>query len=236
MKPGQVSMGLGVLGAVRPDGGIGALSLRATAPVHERVQIDVLAGVFAAPATAPGASGTKISARDVQLRVPVLAIDEPDLQLRVAPGVSLPLGSASSGLGYTLLTTGSFDPTLSASLAAGGTWLVLVGGTVRVPLHPGFDRIQQGVYGLADVRVARRFGPGAGFAGVSFAGQQARGLTSPGFVELAPVLGATYPLGDRWGADAGLRVPVWTGESARPYYAALQIGVTRVLGKRASQH
>jgi len=210
---------------VRPDGGVGALSIRASTPLTKKVQVRLLTGLFAD-------SAEGFSARDTQLEFPHLVINKPTLQLRLQPGVSLPLGSVSSGLEYTLLTTGSVDPTVGADLAVGGTWLFLAGASGRAPLYAGFDKIRQGLYGRADMRVARRVAGGAVFLGASLAGQRARGLTAPGFVELAPIAGLAVPLDDQWGAELGARVPVWTGAADRPYYAALRVGLTRVLGKR----
>lgn len=222
-------MGAGFLAGVRAEGSVGALSARAVTPVHERVQIAVLAGVFA------DLDG-RVSARDVQLQAPVLALNEASVQLRVTPGLSLPLGSATSGLEYTLLTTGSFDPTLSVDLAVGGAWVFLAGVSGRAPLHPGFDRVRQGVYGRTDLRVARRMGGGAGFVGVSLVGQATRGFTSPGFVEVAPIAGLSVPLDARWGLELSARFPVWAGDEPVPYYSAMRFGMTRVLGKRKPEH
>ena len=185
------------------------------------MQFTAITGLFAAV-------DGKVSARDLQLSAGYFAVSKPTLQVRVAPGVSVPLGSASSGLDFTLLTTGSFDPTLSVNLAAGESWLVLGGASLRVPVHPGFDRVRQGAYGRSDLRVAKRVGGGALTLGLSAAGQQTRGLSSPGFAELSAVAGASVPLSKTWAGDAGLRVPLWTNPTPRPYLLALQLGATHV--------
>lgn len=214
---------------MRPDGGVGALSARANLAVHKRVQLGVVAGVFADD------KGT-ISPRDLQLSAPIFVLNKPSTQLRITPGVSLPLGSAASGLEYTLLTTGSFDPTLGVQFATGSTWVLLTGVSTRLPLHPGFDRVRQGVYARGDLHLARRIGGGALSGGASLAAQQTRGFTSPGFTELAAVVNASMPLSDRWGLDVGLRAPVWTDPKPAPYLVALQVGLTHVIRKAETDH
>lgn len=179
----------------------------------------------------------KLSARDAKLTVPLLVVSEPDVQLVVTPGVSLPLGSSTSGLNYTLLTTGSFDPTLGLGFAAGGAWLVSASANARLPLHPGFDRVQQGLFFTASARGARRVGGGGVHAGVAFAGQVRRGYTAPGFMELAPTAGFSVPLGERWGLDVNARVPVWVQSGPLPYWFALQASVRTIVPlKKAPEH
>lgn len=200
------------------------MSIGAEVPISSRVGGRALTGVFL------DTSGT-FSLRDVQLALPVLAVRKPTAVWRIAPGLSLPLGSVSSRYDYTLLTTGSLDPTLTSDLIVGGSWLMLLDGSVRVPLHPGFDRIRQGVYGRTGARVARRLGGGAVAMGLSLGGQQQRGLTSPGFVELAGVASLQAPLNERWGLGIDARVPMWTGDTPSPYLAALSLSVRRVFGE-----
>jgi hypothetical protein len=213
---------VGLLGAAQRNAAIGAVSTLVQTPLGKRVDLAASAGLF-------GSTSGSWSPRDVQVRVPLRLVDRPTALWTLGPGVSLPTGSIASGIEYTALTTSSVDPTLTSSLTFGGAWVGALDGTVRWPVHAGFDRIRQGVYGRFDARLARRVGGGAVIAGLSYAAQQTRGLTSPGFQELAVVAGASLPLSDTWGSQVGLRVPVLTDEVR--YLAALQVGVTRVVGK-----
>ena len=213
---------MGMLGAVRPRGAVRAVGVSGVLPLHRRVHTSLSVGMFAD-------SDGKFSARDAQLGLPLYVVDEPSVQWVVTPGVSLPLGSSTAGLEYTLLTTGSFDPTLSTAVSAGSTWLVFAGASVRAPLHPGFDRVQQGVFTTASVSGARRIGSGGLAVGISTAHQTRRGFSSPGFFELAPTASWSVPLGKRWGLNVGARVPVYTRPSPPPYWFAVQITVNHVV-------
>ncbi len=216
------------ISGTRSPGGVGALTLRGVTPITSWMHASVLFGAFV---ETPGNPGL----RDAQLSTPFLVVNEPDLQLRITPGFTLPLGSTTAGLDYTLLATGSVDPTLELGFAAGGTWMALATGYVRAPLYAGIDRIQSGVYARGGGRLARRVGGGAVHVGLSMAGQQTRGLTSPGFVELATVAGATIPLDDRFGLTLTTRVPLWTGDQPRAYFTAVSAALTTVIGKRKSR-
>lgn len=218
-----------MLGAVKPGGGVGALGLLGTLPLTKRVHTGLAVGGFVDFGTG------KVSARDAKLTLPLLAVNEPDVQFVVTPGVSLPLGSSTAGLNYTLLTTGSFDPTLGLGFAAGGAWLVSAQAQARLPLHPGFDRVQQGLFFTASARGARRVGGGGVHAGVAFAGQLRRGFSAPGFAELAPTVGFSAPLGDRWGLDVNGRVPVWVQSGPLPYWFALQVSVRTIVPLKKKQ-
>jgi hypothetical protein len=206
-------------------GGVGALTLRGVTPITSWMHASVLVGAFVETPANPGL-------RDAQLSVPLLVVNESDLQFRIAPGFTLPLGSTTAGLDYTMLATGSVDPTMDVDFAAGGTWLGMASASVRAPLYEGIDRIQSGVYARGDGRIARRIGGGAVHAGVSVAGQQTRGLSSPGFVELAAVAGGSIPLNERFGLNLNARVPLWTGDEPRPYFTAVSAALTTVIGRR----
>lgn len=216
---------MGMLGALRPRGAVGSVGATGVLPLHDRVHTSLSLGLFAD-------SDGKFSARDAQLGLPLYVVSKPAVQLVVTPGVSLPLGSSTSGLEYTLLTTGSFDPTLAVGLSAGAAWMVLAQASVRTPLHPGFDRVQQGIFSTATVSGARRIGGGGLAVGVAAAHQTRRGYSAPGFFELAPVASWSVPLGDVWGMNVGARVPVYTRPSPPPYWFAIQIAVNRVVKLR----
>lgn len=192
-------------------------------PVTKRVHTSLSLGAFY-----DSAAG-KLSARDAKLTVPLLVVNEPAVQLVVAPGVSLPLGSSTAGLQYTLLTTGSFDPTLGVAFATGGAWMLTADASARWPLHPGFDRVQQGIFGTASLQGARRVGAGGVHVGLAYAAQAQRGFTAPGFMEIAATAGFAAPLAERWGLDVSARVPFWVQDGPLPYWVALQATLRTVV-------
>lgn len=225
MRPGEASISLGMLGALQPEALVGAVSIRAETPLSKVFGLTGSLGLFAS-------TDGRFSPRDAQVTAPVRLLATPTVSWTVQPGVSLPLGSVSSGIEYTVLTTSSVDPTLGTTLAAGAAWMGLIDLSVRTPVHKGFDRIRQGTYARADGRVARRIAGGAVLAGVSVASQRANGLTSPGFYEVAVVAGTSLPLGKSWGSQILARVPV--AMDTERYRFALQLGATRVVGKPRS--
>lgn len=226
MRPGEASISLGMLTALQPDAVVGAVAVRVETPLSQAVGLTGTLGLF-------GSTDGRFSPRDAQFTLPIRLVSEPTVSWTVQPGVSLPLGSVSSGIEYTVLTTSSVDPTLGTTLAVGSTWMGLLDLAVRVPVHKGFDRIRQGAYASADARVARRVAGGAVLAGVAVASQRSNGLTSPGFHEVAAVAGVNLPLGDAWGSRVVARVPI--AYDTQRYVFALQVGATRVVGKPRSR-
>lgn len=209
----------------RPDGALLATSLQARTPLSAKVHLSLSAGMFYR-------TDAGLQLRDAQLGLPLLVVDRPSLRLQLTPGLTLPLGSVSAGLNYTLLATGSADPTVSAGLSVGSSWLGLADLYVRMPLYAGFDRVRSGLYSRGGLRLARRLGGGAVHLGLSAARQQRVGYSSPGFAELALTGGTTFTAGPRWSLQLDGRLPLWADPGHAPYRAALRLGATRVLGAR----
>lgn len=157
-----------------------------------------------------------IDPRDAIVGVSWIAVSEPTLVVRVQPGLNLPTGGLGSQLYFTPLSTASVDPTLTADVVYGATWLVGVSAVSRISLYDGWDRRRQGAFVRADLRLARRLGvlvPWVGTSAVDQLPSDPEGSV-PRFGELAATVGTVVNLADRWSLTGQLRVPLWRSSEA----------------------
>lgn len=223
MKPGQAALTTGLWTGVMPNGveTIGFLGVEV--PVHEKVSVDLLAGLQR------HADGS-LDARDALLSASWLAVTKPGIFFRVRPGISIPTGGLGT-LRFTSISTSSVDPWIGTDLLLGSTWVGGVSTVLRVPVYAGWDKQRQGLFGRVDLRVARRFETWLPMIGVSTVGQgpsSPKGA-SPSFGEISATAATMFHPHDRWSVTLQGRLPVWTSGTWVPSFG---LAVRTVVGKR----
>jgi hypothetical protein len=175
-----------------------------------------------------------VDPRDAILGASFVAVDRPDLVVRLQPGLNVPTGGIGSQLYFTPLSTASVDPYLVADAVYGSAWLVGLSTVARVPLVDGWDRLRQGPFLRADLRGARRLGafvPWVGASGVRQLPSDPAGAV-PDFSELAATAGTVANLSDRWSLTAQLRFPLWAPAPVERQVAG-GLSVRWVIGRRS---
>lgn len=174
-----------------------------------------------------------VDALDGLLSVRYRLVQRPDLMVSISPGVSLPFGSLADGLGFSPLSTASFDPCLGVDVVGGAAWLGVASGMIRVPVYPGWDGLRQGPFMRLDARLARRAGDWIPWLGLGTTGRFASSPSATDkYFELAAIGGVAWQAHERWSLTLQTRVPVWSAAVGGTYNAALSMGVTGVFGKR----
>ncbi len=142
------------------------------------------------------------------------------------------MGSLADGLGFSPLSTASFDPCMTIDVVGGAAWLGVTSGIIRVPIYPGWDGVRQGPYMRLDARLARRAGDWIPWLGLGTMGRFASSSTAIDYYfEVAGIGGVNWQAHKRWSLSLQTRVPMWTLSSGGAYNAALSVGVTGVFGK-----
>jgi hypothetical protein len=177
-----------------------------------------------------------LQVRDAAIEALWLPIVQDTFTVRLTAGLNLPVGSAAAGTYFTPLSTGSFDPIVSAEVVGGATWVGTAAVRARVPVYDGFDRRRQGPYVRGDLRGGRRVGASVLWVGGSSAWQMPSVPVgaAPDFSEVAATGGVVVAPWERWSVGANVRVPVWT--SAPAYRVATGLVVRAVLGSPPDDH
>ncbi len=219
MEPGQYVVRTGGLVAGDDQGRSEQLALGFEAPWSDRWSVTLTTAAYRrAPA---------LYTRDTVISAQARVIDKPNLALRVAPGISLPSGSANQGFAFTPLSTGSADPWLSADVVWGAAWLLAASAQGRVSLYDGLDGTRQRPYGTVTLKGARRLGRVDGVPWIGAAGSAAPGQ----FAEVAAVGGFVWAPNERWALSADARVPI-----VGNYDWAVGLGIGRIFGEAAEGH
>ncbi|MBX2797379.1 MAG: hypothetical protein KTR31_06925 [Myxococcales bacterium] len=203
MEPGQVAVQTGVWVGSMATGIESQALVGVEVPWSHRASAVAWVGV-------QRHSDGSFDPRDATVAAMWIPVSEPNLMVRVQPGLSIPTGGIGGGLAFTPLSTASVDPWMAADVVAGSTWLASLGGIVRVPVYQGWDRIRQGPFLRVDLRGARRVGVTVPFLGLSGVRQMpsAPEGAAPDFGEVATTAGAVVNLAERWSLTAQLRVPL----------------------------
>lgn len=217
-------LGLGTVGALESGGRpVAQAGVNLHAPITSRAGVSLWTGGVRLP------SGDA-DLLDAWLSVPIRVVDTDAATIRVAPVLSLPL----SGLGSTGVATpsgsGSFDPGAQTDGVFGGTWVGTALIQTRVPVADGRDEVQDGAFVRGDLGVGRRLPGWVPGLGLSALHQAPDTDGARGYDELAAQITATIPVGQAWGLDAALRVPL----SDAMYTVALRAGATWVIGTKPS--
>ena len=214
-------LGVGAVGAVESSGGAVAQS---GLNVHVPITRNLGASLWTGGVRLPNGEADLL---DAWLSVPVRVVDRDVATIRVAPVLSLPLSGLGSP-GVALPSgSGSLDPGAQIDAVVGGTWVGTTLLQARAPLVPGRDDVQDGVFLRADLGVGRRMPGWVPSVGLSALHQAPDAQGARGYDELAAQATVSVPLGDAWGLDTGLRIPL-TGSM---YTAAARVGITWVAGK-----
>ena len=212
--------------------GFGAVGVEGMAGLRGEVSVGHALGLVAAGGAQRWSNGD-LDVRDGLVGLSWAAVTTDKAILRVQPGVGIPVGSVGSSLAFQSLSTGSFDPWVTASAVYGGAWLGLASVEARVPLYAGFDGVRQGWFGRSDLGLARRFSKVVATVGGSAVTRAPGEDPSGAFTELAATAGAVWAPVERWSFSLNARVP-FVGVSH--YQFAAGLGVTAVVGKRGDEH
>jgi hypothetical protein len=209
LKPGQLRTDLVGLVAIPEGGWDGALQGRVDVALGRQWGLHALGGVVRYP-------WGDVSPRDALVGTRWQFVSKDDVAASLSPRVSLPLGNVSDAFVGQPGATGSVDPALGADLYVGGTWIVALEGSGRVPLYEGADGLRQGPFARGELRGARRVGDWVGALGLGSAlGFPAEDGTG-GFTEVTAVAAASFAPWKRHALSARVGVPVWTnGENYR---------------------
>jgi len=197
------------------------VGVRMETPVHRSVGVAL---------TLPFQIGDRgFGLRDALVTAPVRLVDDPEMVVRVHPGLSVPLGSVQEGAAFRPLSTGSVDPWVGTDVVAGGQWLGMGSVQARAPLYDGSDERRQGLFVRADARTALRLGASVVWAGASFAhvGEDDQGNGS--FQEVAGIAGAMVAAGDSWSVSGMARVPLWIEGGTENYSFSAGLNLQTVL-------
>lgn len=213
-------LGLGAVGAAENGGAVAQTGLNIHAPITPRVGASLWAGGVRLP-------NGQTDMLDAWLSLPLRLVDEDIATVRLAPVLSLPL----SGLGRPGVAqpsgSGSLDPGAQADAVVGSTWVGTALLQARAPIVAGRDEVQDGIFVRGDVGIGRRLNGWVPSVGLSVLHQAPDANGNRGYDEVAAQATASVPLGDAWGLDAGLRVPLTEGM----YAVAGRVGITWVVGQ-----
>lgn len=173
--------------------------------------------------------------RDALLTAPIRLVDDPEMVVRVHPGLSLPLGSVQEGAAFRPLSTGSVDPWLGSDVVAGGKWMGMGSVQVKAPVYEGSDDRLQGLFVRADARTALRVGASVVWAGASFARVGADDQGNGSFQEVAGIAGAMVAAGDTWSVSGMARVPLWIEGGTEDYSFSAGLNLQTVLDFRPDE-
>lgn len=226
MKPGQANIGLnGALGTAEAGGHPAQLMASVEAPFTDRWSAAAWFGVSHDPMGHTGLLDATVTA-------PATLAAGETVVARIAPGLSLPIGATGMDGVATFRSSGSVDPVVSADIVGGGTMVGLATVFVRAPVWKGRDDLRDGVFLRTDAMGGARVGRFVPMAGLSWLRQGDDETDARGYDELSIVAGSTVNLGQHWGLDARVRIPVMGDHPP----AALILGATRVVGKPPSSH
>jgi hypothetical protein len=206
---------LGAMGGPPNAGGFEAMTgLRASVPFTAKWSAEAGGGLLA---------GTNaVSVMDPSLGASFLVAQSASALVRVGAAATLPLGTVTGGgLGLAPRSSQSVDPRLSLSAVVGATWLGVASANVRAPLYEGGDGVRQGTFARGELDLARRIGGDwVTWGGLSVLGAGESSAGSGDFIEVAPVAGALWNVGEQISLGARLRVPVYGGDDGVAYPVA----------------